>query len=273
MNPSPAWVTSASAGSTTRWARASSSSCPSVDERRKTLRTAPVGQHLVPRQQVRGLGVGPVEAVLHAQRAAAPRPAPRRPPRRRSARRRPPRSARSPPRPASRGRATVRSTSSRSRSTTKPPWARTRDPPAVEGHPDAVEQARAAAGHSHDGDAGVPAGVQRRPGARADLPVGVQQRAVEVGGDELRPPVADIAEVDHLIRPGQGAVGLEHLRPRVRSCGAAPGSAPPGSSRASASPRRRATGAARPARAPSRRPAGAPRAGRRWCGRSRTACR
>ena len=35
------------------------------------MSTAPARQHLVPRQQVRGLGVGPVEAVLHAQRAAS----------------------------------------------------------------------------------------------------------------------------------------------------------------------------------------------------------
>ena len=171
-------------------ASASSSSWSRVAERRKTLRTAPGRQHLVPRQQVRRLGVGPVEAVLHAQRGA-----------------RGPRAC-----SAASSTATIELAGDR-----LDPLDRRRAA-CVAGQPDgaqhlvalqvddvaalredgdaaavqrvahAVQQPRAAAGDADDRDAGVPAGGQRRAGARADLAGGVEQRAVEVGGHQLGPP-------------------------------------------------------------------------------------
>ena len=188
MNPSPAWVTSATAGSTTRWARASSSSWPRVDDRRNTLSTGARRQHLVAGQQLRGLGVGPVEAVLHAQRVRGPRPAPRRPRPRRSARRRPPRCGDHRRR---RGRAAARPCAAprraRGRRRTRP--ARGRRCPA---RPAPRARCRAAAGRGRSTPTtGMPASQQASSAARVrglTSPAESQQRAVEVGGDQPRPP-------------------------------------------------------------------------------------
>ena len=91
-----------------------------------------------------------------------------------------------------------------------------RDAPAVERGAHAVEQPRPPPGHADDRDAGGPAGVQGRTGARADLGGGVEQRAVEVGGDELGPPRPDVAELDHLVVAGEDAVRPHRPRHRRR---------------------------------------------------------